>query len=780
MNRKIIGITILISASLSISCNKPTSSGSWLNSLLTFSLSVGQLGSQLPTTSPEIVEMYADKFRSGEYQINSGSSSISQLSASLSVSSEPVDFLPDQLKISLKEIELVSSGGTSTIQATFVDELDLLKAQQSLALILKRMGLESGFYKQIKLRLTSTNGTAVRSGQQYPVVLSSDEFIIKQSSPFELVNGLDANLILETDFSSLVFSPDIGYTFAPQITLKESNLALPFMQGIAIVKFKTKITKILKPEGYMGVGLESTDLILKKYGCGEIYPLSDNLGDLDPEASSAVGFDRTYLLVFGATMDILEVLFQLSADPNVEQVSLNNYVDSSITSPNDPEASLYYSGQQVRYLNRIGAYDGWDISQGDPDMTIAVIDTGVDDGHPDLQGRVVQGPSVIFKSIILPIKIPEIVGTMPFIYTYPDYGPIFVPKRPVYGSSSHGTHVAGIIGATANNSTGGAGINWNSKVLSIPVFSYSSEANDLRTSDIQVALGILEAARRGAKVINMSLGGEGFAYCTLGCTLRVFTNTAERDAVAYAYNKRIVIVASAGNEGRSISTYPGTPQDPAAYPASFNEVISVGALDYSYSYNRRVSFSNFGKVDISAPGTLIYSTILENGSANYNGTSMAAPMVAAFASIILARSPDIHPSMVKEKMCNSATVLTNTDWHGCGRINIGATLTAMNAELPPPQITSNCGAPGQPACWAGMYLQPWSHQFTATGGTPPYVWSYVKGRLPGAAGSTKYNSSGYMWGPATYWWGAGWTFEMKVTDANGNSDIRSFYFASTL
>ncbi|PJZ77739.1 hypothetical protein CH365_08190 [Leptospira neocaledonica] len=591
--------------------------------------------------------------------------------------------------------------------------------------------------------------------------------------------------MLETDFSSLIFIDGQGYTFTPQISLKESNLSLPFVQGLAIVKFKTVITKSFSEEGYAVVGLESTDLILKKYECGEIFPISDSLGELDTEASSAVGLDRTYLLVFKEDRDILEALFELSADPNVESVSLNNFVDSSETVPNDPAANKYggFGREQVKYLDPIRAYDGWDITKGSPDITIAVIDTGIDDGHPDLAGRVIQGPSIRLVTDTLFLVWDKTILVVPYLKTV--LGPSFIPKLPLYYSSFHGTHVAGIIGATANNSLGGVGLNWNSKILSIPVFDYWASENDLRTTDLQVGTGILEAARRGAKVINMSLGGEGFFICQLGCLRTIFSHQTEKDAVAYAYAKRIVLVASAGNETKKISPFPGTAEAPGAYPASFPEVISVSALSYGWSYNQLTYFSNYGKVDVAAPGDLIYSTTLQNSYIYAAGTSMAAPMVSALAGLVLSLRPELHPSIVKEKICNNATSLGTTaaaiEKYGCGRLNVGNTLITMNSEFPPPQITSNCGAPGQPACWAGMYLAPWSHQFTATDGLPPYTWSVVSGRLPGAAGSTQYNTNtGYMWGPATFWWGPGWTFEMKVTDARGNSDIRSFYFISTL
>jgi serine protease len=237
---------------------------------------------------------------------------------------------------------------------------------------------------------------------------------------------------------------------------------------------------------------------------------------------------------------------------------------------------------------------------GKHSVTVAVIDTGLDMKHPDLQAQ------------LLP--------------SYNAANPASPGLKDI-----HGTHVAGIIGATANNGVGAHGINPNVKILPIDVFNGGWGA-----SDYVIAQGILYAIEKGAKVINMSLGG-------------YFSSPILEDAVKKAIDAGITVVAAAGNEAT----------DMYSIPASYEGVISVGATD---SQNHLANFSNYGpSVDIVAPGVDVYSTVYDPAKgasfAELSGTSMASPVVAGVASLILSKYPNLKPYEVEAILEKTATDL---------------------------------------------------------------------------------------------------------------------------
>ena len=219
---------------------------------------------------------------------------------------------------------------------------------------------------------------------------------------------------------------------------------------------------------------------------------------------------------------------------------------------------------------------------------IAVVDTGVDNSLADLSGVVRM-----------------------------DLGKNFVdPMAPAKDDNGHGTHVSGIIAAKANNGYSMAGINQNAEILPVKVLDVSGFGD----SD-QIAFGIKYAADNGAKVINLSLGGQ-------------YSRVIEY-ALQYAAAKNVTIVAATGNSGDIM----------VDYPAASQYVIAVGAtngLDIVSDY------SNYGKgVDVVAPGTEVPS-LLPNGNVTYeNGTSMATPHVAAVAGLMLSEKPNLKMAEIR-------------------------------------------------------------------------------------------------------------------------------------
>ncbi len=257
--------------------------------------------------------------------------------------------------------------------------------------------------------------------------------------------------------------------------------------------------------------------------------------------------------------------------------------------PND----TYYASYQWN-LPAIATEEGWNVTRGNDDIVVAVIDTGVQTDHPDLTGRLVEG----FNAIN--------------------------PGSPPKDDVGHGTHVAGIIAATVNNAEGVAGMTWHTKIMPVKVLDSSGVG-----SAYSVAEGIIWATDHGADVINLSLGNYAQAEFL-------------HDAVRYAYERGVVLVAASGNDNTS---QPG-------YPAAYPEVLAVAATD---SFSNRASYSNYGDyIDVAAPGTNIPSTFTGSQYTSLSGTSMASPHVAALAALVRSVNPGLTPAEVMDLLRQTA------------------------------------------------------------------------------------------------------------------------------
>jgi len=294
--------------------------------------------------------------------------------------------------------------------------------------------------------------------------------------------------------------------------------------------------------------------------------------------------------------------------------------------PNDPG---YAKQWNLKLLNLETVWQNW---SGSKDTIVAVIDTGILPGHPDLAGNIIPGYDFIDD----------------------DNDPTDTNKE-----FSHGTHVAGIIGAMTNNQQGIAGINWQVSIMPIRVIGKEG------TGDYSALIaGIYWAVDNGANVINLSLAGS-------------MDTIALREAIQYAVQHQVTVVAAAGNNGSS----------PILYPARYPEVISVGAVGPT---RERAYYSNYGpELDLVAPGgdssilTEKYNTILstagymDNNTAVYQytwaqGTSMAAPHVSA--SVALLYSAGItDPVEIQRLLRETADDLGSPgpdSFYGAGLLNI--------------------------------------------------------------------------------------------------------------
>lgn len=294
---------------------------------------------------------------------------------------------------------------------------------------------------------------------------------------------------------------------------------------------------------------------------------------------------------------------------------LTNETSNSIV-PND----ALYSEYQWN-LPSIETEKGWTVSKGDGKVIIAVLDTGVQSNHPDLKGKLIQGINIVNED------------------TDPD------------DDVGHGTHVSGIIGATVNNNEGVAGLSWYNKIMPVKVLDSSGAG-----STYSVAQGIIWAVDHGAKVINMSLGNYAQADFL-------------HDAIKYAYDRDVVMIAASGNDNT----------DRPGYPAAYPEVFAVAATD---SNKEKASFSNYGDyIDVAAPGDSIASTYPGSQYAALSGTSMASPHVAALAGLIRSVNPELSNVEVMELMRKSTVDLGangKDNYFGYGEIDVDKALRAAS------------------------------------------------------------------------------------------------------
>jgi subtilisin family serine protease/uncharacterized membrane protein YphA (DoxX/SURF4 family) len=291
-------------------------------------------------------------------------------------------------------------------------------------------------------------------------------------------------------------------------------------------------------------------------------------------------------------------------------------VTASDVTPNDSKWSSQWG------FRKIQAPLAWETTKGSKTIVVGVIDSGVDYNHEDLSGRMWTNPG-------------EIPGN-----GKDDDGNGWVDD--VHGAdcrnddgdpmddNDHGTHVAGTIGASTNNATGVAGVDWNVKIMALKFIGSDGSG---KTSDAVQCIDY--AIKMGAHLTNNSWGGAGYSQ-------------ALYDAIARAKNAGDLFVAAAGNETVNLDLTP-------SYPASYeiDNVISVAASD---STDALGVFSNFGttSVDIAAPGVGITSTTRNNGYATWNGTSMAAPHVAGVAALVLSKNSALSPSALKKTLIDNA------------------------------------------------------------------------------------------------------------------------------
>ena len=313
--------------------------------------------------------------------------------------------------------------------------------------------------------------------------------------------------------------------------------------------------------------------------------------------------------------DLQDAAASLKKWDEVESVEPNYKVRTSYT-PTDSGYSKQW------YAKKINMDTAWDLSKGAPGIKVAVIDAGIQATHPELKGHIIMPFNAVNGSH----------KTLP--------------------SNDHGTHVAGIIGASLNGK-GIAGIAPNIKIIPVNVFS-GNEADIFTIID-----GIDYAVKSGADIINLSL------------TMEDYTEVLDY-SIQSAWKKGILIVAAAGNEDT----------DTEQYPAALNHVLGVSATT---KQDKKADFSNYGTyIDLAAPGVDIYSTIPWNSYEIMSGTSMSAPVVSGVSALVLSKNPFLTPSELMNILQTSSKdlgAIGRDDFYGYGRVDAYKALTQTPAPL---------------------------------------------------------------------------------------------------
>jgi hypothetical protein len=469
------------------------------------------------------------------------------------------------------------------------------------------------------------------------------------------------------------------------LTSEREEASAEFVPGVIMVKFGEGVkVEMEMREGHVTTDIPSIDALNKKHGVREFVKIFSP----EPKSEKArtiyrdMGLDRVYQFCTSPKADVLTMAAEYKADPSVEYAE-PDYVGHAHLIPNDPwfgrQWGLYNTGfnppdHPGTYDADIDVTEAWDFWWGASGVVLAFLDTGIDSDHPDLS-------SVIWR-VGQECWYPhngvdddgngyvDDCGGFDFVNGYQSGGVWYNDANGPEDDNGHGTVSAGIAGAVTHNNVGVAGmfppLSGNYSILPVKVI----RSNGSFDYD-KLEAGIYYAANNGAKVINMSLGGEGYSQALL-------------DAVNYAWYQGSVLVASMGNCNDS------TPM----YPARFYNTIAVGGTDTDdsrcdtsdWSFMSwdpicgSIHGSNYGShIDVVAPGNWIYSTDLGATYGYYAGTSVAAPFVSGLAALIISeRLPGLPPDTVRQIIQSTAddrVGLPSEDtpgwdqYHGWGRIN---------------------------------------------------------------------------------------------------------------
>ena len=379
-----------------------------------------------------------------------------------------------------------------------------------------------------------------------------------------------------------------------------------------------------------------------KYNVSNVTAVKPNAG----EREYAAGVERIFILEVPHGTDINKYVSDLQKE-NFIEYSETDYIatasgqlaETSLV-PNDPQFvnqwGLRNTGQTINSVVGVAGMDinivpAWDITTGNPNLRVGVLDSGIPLGASEFSGRLIQG----------------------YDFANNDNNPT--------DDHGHGTNVTSIVSAKGNNGSIMAGVNWNSKIIPVKVLDSTGFGQYS-----WMASGIIYAADSNAKIISMSIGGPS-------------ASSVLKDAIDYAESKGTITVVCMMNNNNNVPYY----------PAAYNNVIAIGAINNKGK--RAVPFcwgggSSFGNhIDFVAPGEMILGLSNTNpNTVNYwCGTSQATPMVAGVISLMLSKNPNLNFTQIYNLLKATAKDTVGgsnpafNQYYGWGRIDAAAVLSQV-------------------------------------------------------------------------------------------------------
>lgn len=444
------------------------------------------------------------------------------------------------------------------------------------------------------------------------------------------------------------------YKMVNDVVIKRNDGAL-YMKGMINIKFKNDINRF----SVQAFNIDKLDKSLAEISVSKLeqrHPLNPVI------AKRMIGDEelaKVFAVYYTGVIDPTEASRKiLEENKDIIEWAEPDFVYEADFVPNDPNAASQY------HLSKIAAYTAWDISQGDTNVVIGIVDSGSDLDHPDLAANIKYNYAEIPNDTIDNDGNGYIDDWRGWDFAGPNYLSLSEDNNPNIVSvyCEHGSHVSGCASQVTNNGVHGAGIGFKSKLL----ISKHGADNDNTGSGYSYVYntnsGLTYCYQNGAKVMNCSFGGSSpSSYTQL-----VINN---------AWANGVVTVASAGNEGANVPRY----------PASYQNVVSVASTTSS---DIKSWFSNYhSSVDVCAPGSSILSTLYNNNYAVFDGTSMSAPIVSGTVALIRSKFPAYTPAQVVTRLLTGCDSIYNLNpgyvgLLGAGRINAYKSLQPLTSVTP--------------------------------------------------------------------------------------------------
>ncbi|MDX2286593.1 MAG: S8 family serine peptidase [Bacteroidia bacterium] len=463
--------------------------------------------------------------------------------------------------------------------------------------------------------------------------------------------------------AALLLYISLTLSLSAQPSLKSARFAMPegvaWIPGWVVVKFRT---------GAPPPALDAALAALKADPPERVFPhVQPPASPADAWGQPMADLSRIYLVKYTADLPIETAVSMLMVQEEVEYAE-PWIVHQLMYQPNDPWADTTGGVDFIWYLDQVQARQAWDLARGKDSIVIGVVDSGTELDHADLQDNLARNTG----------DPPDGIDNDQDGYVDNaagwDFGGASIgalgDNNPDPGTDVHGLWVTGIAGATTDNGIGIPGICFNCGYL--PVKAAPDDSLGIVTAGYP---GIVYAADQGAQIINCSWGSP-------------FPSRLGQDVIQYAtVNRRAAVVAACGN----------STSDTRFYPASYSRVLSVANSSFGDALFANSTY-NYA-VDLSAPGTGIYSTRGNSGYWAWGGTSAASPVAAAAAALAMSHFPQLtgFQAAQRVRVTTDDTYGVNpayTDQLGSGRLNV---FRALSDPLRPSVRTLRCSAAGRDA-----------------------------------------------------------------------------------